>query len=68
MGLYTNGLGAKGDAVWIDHAGDAYFTEVNIGTKDNYKKAATEEYVDAAIAAAIEAAFAGIARAEGVEF
>lgn len=46
MGLYTNGLGSKGDAVWIDQAGDAYFTKVNIGTKGNYKQAATQEYVD----------------------
>lgn len=53
MGLYSNGLGADGDAVWIDQAGDAYFTEVNIGTKGNYKKAATQEYVDNAIGAAI---------------
>lgn len=43
MGLYSNGLGANGDAVWIDQAGDAYFTEVNIGTKGNYKKAATQD-------------------------
>lgn len=42
MGLYTNGLGSRSENVWIDQAGDAYFTEVNIGTPGNYKKAASE--------------------------
>lgn len=45
MGLYSNGIGAKGDAVWIDQAGDAYFVEVYVGTKGNYKKVPTVDEV-----------------------
>lgn len=61
MAIYPNGIGSERDGnVWIDYAGDAYFTDVYV----NQKKAATEEYVTAAI----EAAFANIARAEEVAF
>lgn len=41
MGMYTNGIGARGDTVWIDASGEAWFKEINIGTNGDYKKVAT---------------------------
>lgn len=49
MRIYPNGI--ESDAgLWIDRAGDAYFTDLYVGGRENYKKVATEEQVEAAVA------------------
>lgn len=53
MTMFINGIGDGSGNIWIDQAGDAWFKEVHVGSGDDYKMLATEDYVDAAIAAAI---------------
>ena len=48
--IYPNGI-QSGDELWIGNDGEGYFTNLLIGTTNNYKEVATKEYVDAAIAA-----------------
>lgn len=53
MELYVNGLGSNTGNVWIDESGEAWLGKVYVGSDDNYKELATQEYVDNAIGAAI---------------
>ena len=53
MTMFINGIGDGSGNIWIDQAGDAWFKEVHVGSGDDYKMLATEDYVSAAIAAAI---------------
>lgn len=43
--MYPSGIGDGNGNFWIDQAGDAWFKEAYVGSGDNYKKLATEEYV-----------------------
>lgn len=44
--LYPNGIAAGGGALWIDISGEAWFTNLHVGVKDNYKEVATKEDIE----------------------
>ena len=51
MNIYSNGIQGADNRLWIGGDGEGCFTDLKIGTVGNYKAVATQEYVDAAIAA-----------------
>lgn len=51
MNIYSNGIQGADSSLWIGGDGEGCFTDLKIGTVGNYKAVATQEYVDAAIAA-----------------